>query len=335
MKKRMVGLIAAILAMVTVAYASPAQADAGVSISLPGFGLSVGSGGVGLNIGLPWVVAPAPVPPPVYAYPDDAYQPAAIDAAPEFVQPPELGFYVAVGVPYDLYFYNNSYWINRGNVWYNSAYYNGPWSQIYYSNVPYVFNRFPFERVRHYRDAYYGRYQRYGAWDGYTHFRPVHREEYRGGFGHDRRDYFRPQNPVPNYRNRPDFRQPNNTWQGNGNDYRAKRPTTRDRDYRNNRENTRTYQSGPKNAAIPAYYRTNNAVRRVGNSPSQIRPRSFAPAANSNTAYNHPYKGGQAQGNEYANTRQHSSDQWNKQNNYNNSRNRRGDFTRGWQGERR
>jgi len=306
MKKRMIGLLAVFLAPMMVAYASPAHADAGVSINLPGFGLSVGPGGVGLNIGLPWVVAPAPVPPPVYAYPDNSYQPVAVVDEPEFVMPPELGFYVAVGVPYDLYFYNNSYWINRSNIWYSSAYYNGPWTRIYYRDVPYLFNRYPFERVRHYRDAYYGRYQKHGVWDGYTHFRPAHRDRYRGEPGHDRRGYARYENP--NYRNRPDMRQSNTVWQGNGRYYGTKQPPTYNRDYRNSRADSRTYRN---------------------------RPANYAPAADSRFAYTRPDRNGKSYGNEYANYRRYSNGRESVRTSYGDSQNRRADFTRGWHGERR
>lgn len=334
MKKHMVGLLAAILAPMMVAYASPAQAGAGVSIQLPGFGLSVGPGGVGLNVGLPWVVAPAPVPPPVHAYPVNTYEPVVLDDVPEFVLPPELGFYVAVGVPYDMYFYNNSYWVNRGSIWYSSAYYNGPWSQVYYSNVPYVFNRYPFERIRHYRDTYYGRYRQHGTWQGYNHFRPERRVEYRGSSGRDRHDYARPSYQSQPTRTRNDFRSPNNSWQGNGSGYTASRPITRDRDYRDSRVDTRTFRTGQQNTARPAYYRTTDAVQRSDNRPAQISPPRFAPTANTSPAYNRPNRNGQLPGSEYTSNRRYTTGQGGNLNRHNDTRDRRGDANRGWQGER-
>lgn len=330
MKKRIVWLMAVVLAPVLVAYASPAQAGAGVSIQLPGFGLSVGPGGVGLNVGLPWVVAPAPVPPPAYAYPDTAYEPAMLEDAPEFVQPPELGFYVAVGVPYDLYFYNNSYWVNRGNIWYSSAYYNGPWSRTYYNDVPYVFNRFPFERIRHYRDSYYGRYQQHGDWQGYNHFRPDRRNDFRGRPGSDRHDFAQPQYQDQNNRNRTDFRRPNSTWQGNGSGYATNRPPVR-----NSSAFTRSYPSGQVNQTRTPYYRTNDSVRRYDSRSTQISPLSFAPAAGNRPDYHRPDRSGQSYGNNYSNTRRYSTGQRGEQNRSNDYRNNRGDSTRDWQGERR
>ncbi|MRS05897.1 hypothetical protein EG832_22160, partial [bacterium] len=37
----------------------------------------------------------------------DYPQPVVIEEPPEFIQPPEVGFYVATGVPYDLFFVSN------------------------------------------------------------------------------------------------------------------------------------------------------------------------------------------------------------------------------------
>ncbi|MRR05552.1 MAG: hypothetical protein EG828_01195 [Deltaproteobacteria bacterium] len=368
MKKRKVWMIALLLAPGAVAYASPVYANAGVAINLPGFGLSVNPAGVGLNIGLPWVVAPAPA----YAYPDTSYaapyETVVAGAAPVFVLPPELGFYVAVGVPYDLFFYNNSYYIYRGNNWYNSSYYNGPWTQMYHSNIPYLFNRYPFERVRHYRDSYYGRYQRYGAWDGYKHFRPGHRGEYRGEYGRDRRDYARPHSPDYSTGNRPDVRRTNSNWQGRNSGYTSTRPAVSDRNYRDNSAYTRSPYNRPVNSASPAYNRMNSTGQRYyGDRPAQIRPSRVAPDAGNRAVYTRQNRSGPPSGNNSSYTRQYatgqgnygkasytqakygrqtpvgkpvytrmnSSDQRREARNFNHTSNRPGSANRGWQGDRR
>jgi hypothetical protein len=316
MKKRIVWLIAVLLAPVMVAYASPAHANAGVSIQLPGFGLSVGPGGVGLNIGLPWVVAsapvPAPVPAPAYAYPGNSYEEVVTEQAPEFVQPPELGFYVAVGVPYDLFFYNNSYWICRGNIWYNSAYYNGPWNQIYYTNIPYVFNRLPFERIHHYRDSYYGRYQRDGAWQGYSHFRPRQHNDYRVGSGRNRYDFARPQNQGQTNRYSTDSRFPNSTRQGSGNGYTSGRTINRTRDDGNSHAYTRPSSNGHANSGRQAYSRPNSTAQRNGIWSAPINSSSIAPSSGNRTVYTRPDNngnnsyGGNNSGNRYSYARQNN-----------------------------
>jgi hypothetical protein len=113
---------------------------------------------MGVNVGVP--VAP------VYATPT-----VAIASPPVFVSPPELGFYVAAGVPYDLFFYGNSYWLCRGGVWYSAPYYNGPWMSVGFSSVPYGLRKYPLNRVRYFRDNYYRRYHGHGGPE-YRHFRP-------------------------------------------------------------------------------------------------------------------------------------------------------------------
>lgn len=352
MKKRIVWLIALLLAPGTVAYASPDVFNAGLSINLPGFGFRVGPAGVGLNIGLPWVVAPEPAyvyQQPGYAYQepvsayqqsDYAYQPVVIEEPPEFVLPPELGFYVAVGVPYDLFYFNNVYYVCRDNIWYSSPYYYGPWSRTYYGNIPYALSRYPFERIRHYRDNYYGRYQRYGAWDGYRHFRP----ERHGGHAGFRKDYDRTRHtygnayrPNQGYGNRPAFNRPNRDWQVNGTGRTYTRPVNRDRydgdsrtvtrpyyngyngqnrsgqtynrpdyRYRDNRDSrtvTRPYYNGQVNAGRPAYSRPNRPEQWSGNRPASISPFNFAPGSGNRPAYNRPTRSGQFYGNGSSYTR--------------------------------
>ena len=78
MRKFMPYLMLVLLAPVSQAYAS----NVGFSI--------------GINFGVPGVVAP------VYAP-----QPVAIEEPSVFIDPPELGFYVAAGLPYDLFFVGN------------------------------------------------------------------------------------------------------------------------------------------------------------------------------------------------------------------------------------
>jgi hypothetical protein len=114
---------------------------------------------VGINVGAPAYAAP----------------PVVIASPPEFVAPPQLGFYVALGVPYDLYYLSGSYYLFRGNTWYSSHYYNGPWVTVHYSNVPYGLRKYPAQRIHYYRDNYYKNYQKQGRHD-YRHFRPQHHQ---------------------------------------------------------------------------------------------------------------------------------------------------------------
>jgi hypothetical protein len=122
--------------------------------------------GVDLNINIgnhPGEVVPVPVP---------AAPQVVIDEPPEFVLPPTLGFYAAVGVPYDLYLVGNNYYVCRGNVWYRSPRYNGPWDMVRYKALPPGLRRHRLEKIRYLRDEEYRMYR--ADEDHYRgkHFRP-------------------------------------------------------------------------------------------------------------------------------------------------------------------
>ena len=126
--------------------------------------------GVDIHIGNQPHVAPAPV--PVYAPPPP---PVVIEEPPMFLYPPELGFGVAVGLPYDVFFISGTYYLNRGDVWYRGPNYNGPWVTTGYRALPPGLRRHKFERIHYYRDREYRSYQ--SGHDRYhgRHFRPEKR----------------------------------------------------------------------------------------------------------------------------------------------------------------
>ena len=174
--------ILAILAVAAVAAAAPAQA-ANVGFNL------------GINIGnLPRVYAPAttvyvpvsapayePPPRPVYA---PAPPPVEIEEQPEFFRLPELGFSAAVGIPYDLFYVSGRYYLARGNSWYSAPDYSGPWVTVRYRSLPWGLRRYPFERVRYYRDAEYRRHCDDGGWG--RHARPAGDWQERPRYDHER-----------------------------------------------------------------------------------------------------------------------------------------------------
>lgn len=163
---------------------------------------------VGINIGTrpPAVAVPVPVPVPVPApEPPPVYEESAIEfeEPPLFIAPPELGFHVAVGIPYDLFYFNNVYYLCRGNVWYASPYYQGPWHVARYQALPHVLRRHSYARIKYYRDAGYRNYRTHRTpyWQRHQ-FRPqrqlkqVRYEKYQHGQQqdnarryNDRRDY--------------------------------------------------------------------------------------------------------------------------------------------------
>jgi hypothetical protein len=107
--------------------------------------------GVNLNIGPPPIVAPAP---------------------PEVVLMPNFGVYFVPGLEFDVFFHNGFWWSPRGDRWYRSQEYGGPWRVVERRYVPGPVIRVP-------RD-YRGRFVRerhipYGEWRE-RHFRDEHHE---------------------------------------------------------------------------------------------------------------------------------------------------------------
>ncbi len=148
---------------------------ASASFAYAGFNL-------GINVGIPAPVYVAPAPPPVYAAP-----PVDIEEQPDFVAQPGLGFYMAVGTPYDLFYTGNRYYLCRGDIWYASSYYNGPWARVGYRAIPWGLRRYPLARMRHFRDEAYR--HRGDGYYGYNHFRPerhgsMDRQAHWGGGDH-------------------------------------------------------------------------------------------------------------------------------------------------------
>lgn len=143
MKKRILFLCAAALA-------APMTAMAGVDVHV--------------NVGVPIPVVPVPVvpvppPPPSVVLPGPP--PALFERPPVFLQPPDLGFYVGVDVPYDIYFAYNYYYLHYRNAWYRSDYYNGPWMLLPHKKyIPKIFRQHSVEYFRVYRDREYQNYYR-------------------------------------------------------------------------------------------------------------------------------------------------------------------------------
>jgi hypothetical protein len=108
-----------------------------------------------------------------YAPPVSTPPRVAFREPPEFVAQPGLGFYFAVGTPYDLFYTANRYYLCRGNAWFAAPYYNGPWVQIGYGGLPWALRRYPVARLRYFRDKGCRHYRDYGY--GYGHFRPERR----------------------------------------------------------------------------------------------------------------------------------------------------------------
>jgi hypothetical protein len=125
---------------------------------------------IGINVGTRPTAVVAVPPPPVYQEPPIDY-----DEPPLFIEPPALGFHVAVGISQDIFFVGNSYYRYNNNVWYQAPYYGAPWVVTRYRALPWKLRRYPYEKIRHYRDAGYRDYRqgRDVYWERHQ-FRPKH-----------------------------------------------------------------------------------------------------------------------------------------------------------------
>lgn len=86
------------------------------------------------------------------------------DARPDFIYLDDYGFYVAWGVPDDLIFYDDYYFLFRDGYWYRSRDYRGPWGRVWNDDIPMPIRRHSWGDIRQRRDFEYRRYDR-GFWD--------------------------------------------------------------------------------------------------------------------------------------------------------------------------
>ncbi len=105
--------------------------------------------GVSFHLGLPFPAAII-APQPVYRRNLPAF---SFRETPEFIYSPSLNFYVGVNSPYDLFYYNNSYFIFDQGYWHRSPQLDGPWQIVDYHILPPGFRRHKIEQMRRYRDA--------------------------------------------------------------------------------------------------------------------------------------------------------------------------------------
>ena len=86
--------------------------------------------------------------------------PYEVSQPPLFLYPPDLGYYVAVGVPFGLFYVDNYYYSIRRGVWYVSPHYNGPWYHVRSGHLPPRLVRYRYRDVIHRRDAEYRHYMK-------------------------------------------------------------------------------------------------------------------------------------------------------------------------------
>ena len=92
------------------------------------------------------------------------YRPSPLDFRveedTEFILPGALGFFVAVGLPYDLFYTGNSYYLFRDGRWRRALHRQGPWVVMRHRDLPPGLRKHKLERMRQYRDNEYVVYNR-------------------------------------------------------------------------------------------------------------------------------------------------------------------------------
>lgn len=129
-----------------------------IAVIFGGISAEAGNVKVNLNINLdpfrPVIIReeiyrpPVPVryaPAPAYSRRDEV----------RFIYPDELGFSVAVGVPYDLCYIGTSYYLFNDGRWLRAHSQRGPWVAMSYRELPVVLRQHRIERIRDYRQHGY------------------------------------------------------------------------------------------------------------------------------------------------------------------------------------
>jgi hypothetical protein len=93
---------------------------------------------------------------------------------------PEPQTYVAVGVPYDIYFVSGRYYYLHGDHWFWGPGYNGPWTFVAYEKLPKGLRKYKVKQLHEFREREYRVYKAKGG----TYF--IAEERDHPGRGHGR-----------------------------------------------------------------------------------------------------------------------------------------------------
>ncbi len=136
-----VATLAGVLVPAALAFGASSACAGNVGVDL---NLHLGDQPVVVGAPAPAVVAPAPV---------------VIDQDVDFVYPEGLGVYAAVGVPYDLFYTGNCYYMYRDGRWLRAYRGRGTWAPIGFRSLPPGLRRHNLARMRAFRDAEYDVYR--------------------------------------------------------------------------------------------------------------------------------------------------------------------------------
>jgi hypothetical protein len=109
--------------------------------------------------------------------------PVVVEAPPQMLYLSDPGVYVAVGIPYDVYFVDGRYYYFHGEQWFWARGYRGPWTYVEYRTLPGRLRKYHVIRLREYRDREYKVYRVQGASFKGKHFNAVDDDDHDDGHG--------------------------------------------------------------------------------------------------------------------------------------------------------
>jgi hypothetical protein len=110
--------------------------------------------------------------------------PVIVQAPPEMLFLRDPGVYVAVGIPYDVFFIGGRYYYLHGNHWFWGPGYGGPWTYVEYRTLPPGLRKYKVVRLREYREREYKVYRDRGPKFTGEHFYAVAYDDRDEGEGH-------------------------------------------------------------------------------------------------------------------------------------------------------
>jgi hypothetical protein len=113
--------------------------------------------------------------------------PVVVKTRPTMVYLAEPAAYVAVGIPYDIYFVTGRYYYLHGNDWFWAQGYNGPWVYVSYNSLPPGLRKYRVERLHEFRERESKAYASQGpAFKGKSFAAEEHKADFKShGDDHD------------------------------------------------------------------------------------------------------------------------------------------------------
>lgn len=141
----------------------------------------------------------------------------------QFILPGALGFYVAVGLPYDLFYVGKKYYLYRDGYWHRAHHSQGPWVILSHRDLPPGLRKHKIERLRYYRDEEHEVYRREEENYRGKHFRsnkeewhePRREGTWRGNEQRQEEDRGRAENRKGNEQRQEESRGRAENWRGN------------------------------------------------------------------------------------------------------------------------